>query len=272
MDDLVEFGQAGSLPHDHRSHTIAAGTPEALQQLLERLYAEQQSLDPTDAYLRSHGSRHSIANHVRTFNWYRPHIPSAGAVLDWGCNHAPDCCLLRACFGEQLSLHSCDFPESSRYRVFHEFAHANYKQLVDEVQLPFPSNFFDAVIGSGVLEHAAMDYESLKELRRVLKPGGVLAITYLPNWLSVNEWVRRVVRKNEFHRRLYGMGETRQLLKRSGFYPIAADYQTFFRARLLEAAGLRRWEGGLSKLLAALFPIHLFASTLCLVARKMNAM
>jgi SAM-dependent methyltransferase len=222
---------------------------------LEEFYAKELDLDPDNPYLLQHGRPVSIANHVRTFHWYRPYLPVTGTVLDWGCHHAPDSCLLRAWFGDRLSLYSCDFIEPDRYQVFHDFARTTYKRLEDESALPFPSNFFDAVIGSGVLEHTPMDYESLKGLRRVIKPGGVLVISYLPNRLSFKEWVRRVVRKKDFHRRLYGMGEAKQLLKRCGFYPVAAGY----------GAGGGGW-------FHQLLPIHVFNSTLCFVARKVTMM
>jgi len=245
---------------------------KSLPALLENLYSTQLALDPDDAYLREHAKAICIANQIRTFHWYRPFLPTAGNVLDWGCNHAPDSCLLRAWFGDQLNLYSCDFAERNRYPVFQAFAGASYTNLEAEVQLPFPENHFDAIIGSGVLEHAATDYESLKELRRVLKPEGVLVLSYLPNWLSLNEWMRRVVRQRAFHRRLYGLGEAKQLLKRCGFYPVAAGYHTFFWERLLTAVGLRRWERGLAKVLSRLLPVQTFCSTLCFVARKVNVM
>ncbi|HKB41229.1 MAG TPA: methyltransferase domain-containing protein [Gemmataceae bacterium] len=259
------------------SQPVTAGrTPAAgdasLEHLLEELYRQQLALDPDNRYLLEHGSRIAIANQVRTFHWYRPFLPDRGAVLDWGCNHAPDSCLLRAWFGDRLDLYSCDFLEPDRYPVFHDFARAAHKRLEEEVLLPFPTSFFDAVIGSGVLEHTAMDYESLKELHRVIKPDGCLVISYLPNWLSVKEWFQRSIRKRDFHRRLYGMSEAKQLLKRCGFYPVAARYHTFFWERLLALAGLRRWERGLSRLLARVMPVQVFASTLCFVARKVTMM
>jgi SAM-dependent methyltransferase len=44
-------------------------------------------------------------------------------------------------------------------------------------QLPYPNNTFDGVILSEVLEHIDRDVDGLKEIYRVLKPGGVVAIT-----------------------------------------------------------------------------------------------
>jgi SAM-dependent methyltransferase len=46
--------------------------------------------------------------------------------------------------------------------------------------LPYPDNTFDAVILSEILEHVERDVDGLREVYRVLKPGGVVAIT-VPN-------------------------------------------------------------------------------------------
>jgi hypothetical protein len=99
-----------------------------------------------------------------------------------------------------------------------------------------------------------------------------LIISYLPNWLSYKEFVRRVARKRDFHRRLYGKGDAKQLLKRCGFYPISVRYHTFFWERWLARLGMGCWEPELAPLLGRLLPIHVFSSTLCLVAQKMAAM
>jgi SAM-dependent methyltransferase len=44
-------------------------------------------------------------------------------------------------------------------------------------QLPYPDNTFDGAILSEVLEHIDRDVDGLREIYRVLKPGGVVAIT-----------------------------------------------------------------------------------------------
>jgi SAM-dependent methyltransferase len=235
----------------------------SLHEVLADLFREQLHFDPGNTYLRNHSQARQIDNHVRTFHWYRPFLPEMGRVLDWGCQHAPDSCLLRAWYGQTLELSSCDFPESRRHRVFHEFARTVHDCLEDSVLLPYRKEQFDAVIGSGVLEHAARDGACLDELYRVIKPGGVLIITYLPNRLSIQEWLRRVIRKRDFHRRLYGRAEACHLLKHHGFYPLAVRYHTFFWERSgLPGAG---W-------LARLLPVQIFCSALCIVARRMRCM
>ncbi|MBW3614271.1 MAG: methyltransferase domain-containing protein [Actinobacteria bacterium] len=48
--------------------------------------------------------------------------------------------------------------------------------------LPFPDAAFDRVVASEVLEHVEDDRRAICELARVLRPGGVLAVT-VPRWL-----------------------------------------------------------------------------------------
>jgi SAM-dependent methyltransferase len=46
--------------------------------------------------------------------------------------------------------------------------------------LPFPDAAFDAVVGNFVINHVAAPADTLAELRRVLRPGGRLALTCWP--------------------------------------------------------------------------------------------
>lgn len=52
----------------------------------------------------------------------------------------------------------------------------------DALHLPFPDATFDRIICSEVFEHIPDDQGAMRELARVLKPGGVLAAT-VPSWL-----------------------------------------------------------------------------------------
>ena len=54
--------------------------------------------------------------------------------------------------------------------------------------LPFADGEFDRVVAAEVLEHIPADVEAIKELVRVLRPGGTLAIS-VPRWLpEVVNW------------------------------------------------------------------------------------
>jgi SAM-dependent methyltransferase len=254
------------------SSRSAAPSAAALQELLGNLYRRQQALDPDHVYFQVHGQPSWIRNHVRTFLWYRRYIPAGATVLDWGCHHGPDSCLLRAWYGGRLELYGCDHLEADTFSVFRDYSQALYTHLQHPVRLPYEDSFFDAVVASGVLEHVAMDYESLKELYRVLKPGGMLLISYLPNRLSYQEWYLRVIKNNNFHRRFYGLSEARQLLKHCGLFPVAAGYHTFLWENLLARIGLGAWSWTLAHWPARLLPVHIFCSTLYLAAQKMTVM
>jgi SAM-dependent methyltransferase len=52
----------------------------------------------------------------------------------------------------------------------------------DALALPYPDGTFDVVIASEILEHVPQDEEAIAELVRVLKDGGLLAVT-VPRWL-----------------------------------------------------------------------------------------
>jgi SAM-dependent methyltransferase len=52
----------------------------------------------------------------------------------------------------------------------------------DALALPYPDRTFDCVIASEILEHVPADNAMLDELIRVLKVGGMLAVT-VPRWL-----------------------------------------------------------------------------------------
>lgn len=46
--------------------------------------------------------------------------------------------------------------------------------------LPYPTNYFDTILSNEVLEHTANDRQSVREMTRVLKPGGRMVI-FAPN-------------------------------------------------------------------------------------------
>jgi len=52
----------------------------------------------------------------------------------------------------------------------------------DATNLPFPDNSFDRVIAAEILEHVPRDRGAMAEIARVLRPGGLAAVT-VPAWL-----------------------------------------------------------------------------------------
>jgi len=70
-------------------------------------------------------------------------------------------------------------PESEAELVYSDVAMGPLTQLIcDAHDIPFPDNYFDAVVANSVLEHVADPYRCADEIHRVLKPTGfVYAIT-----------------------------------------------------------------------------------------------
>jgi SAM-dependent methyltransferase len=199
-------------------------------ELLTRLYHEQAGRGNA-AYLHSHGQPGAIAHHVNVFEWYSGYLEGRTSVLDWGCHHGPDSCLLRNRFGSGLDLSACDFAGADEYHAFRDYAQPRYTRLTDSLTLPYPNESFDAVVGSGVLEHTAMEGESLKELYRTLRMGGLLVVTYLPYAYSWDEWRRRS-RGVDFHRKRFSRRAFSALLLSHGFVPLDIRFQGYVPHRL----------------------------------------
>jgi SAM-dependent methyltransferase len=88
----------------------------------------------------------------------------------------------------------------------------------DALSLPFPDGTFDRVIASEVLEHIPDDTAAMRELARVLRPGGAMAVTVprcVPeaiNWALSDEYHDtpgghvRIYRRSTLERRLSSTG------------------------------------------------------------------
>jgi SAM-dependent methyltransferase len=116
-------------------------------------------------------------------------------VLDAGCGQGPILNYLpqfdATMFGVDMSLASL-----RRAAVgSNELNYSNYVHLsaADAERLPFPDAYFDTVLSFGVLHHTPDTREGVKELWRVLKPGG-LALVMLYRTGNPKWWITRLIR------------------------------------------------------------------------------
>jgi SAM-dependent methyltransferase len=107
--------------------------------------------------------------------------------------------------------------------------------------LPYDDNSFDLVTGLDVVEHLDDDLAGLKEMRRVLRPGG-RTVLFVPAFMFL--WGVQDDISN--HRRRYTLKELKQVVTEAGFEVERATYVniSFFTPILLgrllmRATGLR---------------------------------
>ncbi len=215
----------------------------------------------------------SMTELVRAYRKVRPALAAGQRLLDWGCRHAALSALVRAEFGERVELHGCDVCPAGDYAAFHARCGLSYMRLDHPWRLHYPDAHFDAVIAGGTLEHVPNDGASLTELWRVLKPGGALLITHLPNAGSWTEFVSRRRFPAQAHRRRYGLRAFRHRLLHYGFETIAGGHHQLAPSGLPAA-----WQHGwLQRVVAVaqplnalenIWPLSRLSATLWCVARK----
>jgi ubiquinone/menaquinone biosynthesis C-methylase UbiE len=111
-------------------------------------------------------------------------------MLDWGCGKGYVSWLLKK---RNIDVTSCDVEKQDVTSAFGQYtpliSHAGIcvVPLKHEYLLPFEDESFNVVLSFGVLEHVPNDFESLKEIRRVLKPNGLFFCSYLPYVFSYTQ-------------------------------------------------------------------------------------
>ena len=96
-----------------------------------------------------------------------------GRVLDFGCGSKP----YESLFTSVEQYVGVDMLDTG-----HPHRHSRVDIFYDGEKLPFPDMAFDGVVSFEVLEHVFNPETVLGELRRVLKPGGMLLVTVPFAW------------------------------------------------------------------------------------------
>ncbi|MBO0682384.1 MAG: methyltransferase domain-containing protein [Candidatus Dormibacteraeota bacterium] len=156
-------------------------------------------------------------------------LPAGGRVLDLGCGHAnwlsPELAGAGLAAGLDPDLDALRRNTSHPDRVV---------GLADH--LPFADGSFDLVVNAWVFEHLERPEPAVREMARVLRPGGRL-VFLTPNAWNYNVWLIRAVPNrlhDHFTRRLYGRDE-------HDTYSVRYRLNTARRLRqVLGAAGFRR--------------------------------
>jgi len=117
-----------------------------------------------------------------TFNLKKYNLKDDGLMLDVGCGEGrhifgvmQDHPLMK-CIGIDMDKASLNKAEEG-YEYFKSISNAGAEFFIGSAySLPFESDSFDLIICSEVLEHLHEYNDAIKEIHRVLKPGGKLYI------------------------------------------------------------------------------------------------
>jgi SAM-dependent methyltransferase len=109
-------------------------------------------------------------------------LPRGARVLDAPCGGAA--ALTRSLIERGYEALGADIDPEAESRLGKSFAKVNL-----DASLPWPAQNFDAVISTEGIEHLENHYLFLREIGRILKPGGLLILT-TPNITALRSRVR----------------------------------------------------------------------------------
>jgi SAM-dependent methyltransferase len=94
--------------------------------------------------------------------------------------------------------------------------------------MPFPDDSFDLAVSLDVIEHLEDDLAALRELRRVLAPGGALLVT-----VPAYQWLWSGHDEINHHHRRYTRRSLQRVAEQAGWSQVRT---TYFNSLLLPAA------------------------------------
>ena len=123
-----------------------------------------------------------------TFNFKKFQLKDEGKMLDVGCGEGrhifgvmQDYPMMK-CIGLDMDDESLEKAEEG-YEYFESISKAGAEFLKGSAySLPFPNDTFDLVVCSEVLEHLHEYDDAVKEIFRVLKPGGKFYASVPASW------------------------------------------------------------------------------------------
>jgi 2-polyprenyl-3-methyl-5-hydroxy-6-metoxy-1,4-benzoquinol methylase len=224
-----------------------------------------------DVHLRSAPQMHEYAVAVE-----RIVADGPGRLLDWGCGygHLSHMLALRGVDVTSVEWHPT-IPEGT-VRPAERYDDVTIRYTQEPVALPYEDASFDTILSMGVLEHVQHPDASLRELWRILRPGGRLYVHKLANRFS---YLEAVARRAGFYYhgqlefdRVYTRASARALVEGAGF-----DVQELHLANVLAlglTAGVAQRPGFVSawwranRALARVPGLNLVATNIDLVARR----
>ena len=238
------------------------------QQLRRRVFAHPWEIDPFltqsgYSFLKNPSGQLPylyLAQYVREFcrAWFeRP--PQSLEIFDWGCGKGQFTYLLRQA---DLKVTPADVNPTESKTILGQPTLA----LEHPYLLPFEDHSFDVVLSVGVREHVPQEVDSLREIYRILRPGGLFFCFNLPYHLSWVQWTAWTL-GNKYHDRFYGRRHTRRLLSAQHFAVLDMWQRQLFPKNRVWPPAFRQFEA-LDQWLVDHTPLRFFATSLEFVARR----
>lgn len=137
----------------------------------------------------------------------------------------------------------------------------------DPYRLPYDDNTFDIISSFGVLEHVPQEKDSLQELYRVLKHGGLLLILFLPYYLSYTQRIAHLF-GNYYHDRLYSKRNIKDSLTKQGYEILDIGHGQLFPKNRAPSF-LNKFDlESVDRMLTEFTPLKYFATNLEILAIK----
>lgn len=141
--------------------------------------------------------------HQRLLKAYYLAMPFVkGDLLELGCGEGRGVELLGPLSSSYLALDKID---EVIQRLQAAYPDVNFKQAVFPPFSDLADNSFDTIVSFQVIEHVKQDADFLKEIKRVLRPGGTAVLT-TPN-------IKKTLTRNPWHIREYTAPELTELAK-----------------------------------------------------------
>ncbi|MEK7560608.1 MAG: methyltransferase domain-containing protein [Patescibacteria group bacterium] len=159
------------------------------------------------------------------FDEIKPRIPS-GRILDVGCSYG---LFLKTAKEAGYDVHGLELNEKAAAHAEREFGIPVERKLLEDAH--FPENHFDIVTMFGVVEHLIRPVEVLREVARILKPGG-LFVGRCPNVYGLVCGILHAAARTftgRVHVSYFSEPTLRLLFEKAGFQK--ADIKTFVSGR-----------------------------------------
>ena len=191
--------------------------------------------------------------------------------MDWGCGKGHVAYLLNKLGARSICCDIQSDSSDSRFGQETPILDKNsifVEPLSHEYELPFEKESMDVVLSFGVLEHVPNDFESLKEINRILKPTGLFFCFNLPYVFSWTQNLSHIM-SNPYHNRLYSKSHVCELLKKTGF-----DLLDLWHRQLLPKNSIRypryQFFESLDQFITEYTPFRYIASNIEFVASKLG--